>query len=67
MDFVPPNKRTEEYFKSVFDEKGLQEIVKLHLAQVIFLKLNFITILSFAKLGKQFSLKYLEEAFREMF
>lgn len=34
MCFVPPNKRTPEYFKAVFDEKGLQEIVKLHLAQV---------------------------------
>lgn len=33
MEFVPPNKRTEEYFKSVFEEKGLNEIVKLHLAQ----------------------------------
>ncbi len=34
MKFVPPNKRTEDYFKSVFEEKGLHEIVKLHLAQV---------------------------------
>lgn len=33
MEFFPPNKRTEEYFKSVFLEKGLTEIVKLHKAQ----------------------------------
>ena len=33
MEFLPPNKRTEEYFKSVFDEKGLADIVKLHKAQ----------------------------------
>lgn len=33
MEFVPPNKRTDEYFKSVFEEKGLHEIVKLHMAQ----------------------------------
>lgn len=37
MEFVPPNKRTEEYFKAVFEEKGLNDIVKLHLAQVSFL------------------------------
>lgn len=34
MEFVPPTKRSEDYFKSVFEEKGLNEIVKLHLAQV---------------------------------
>lgn len=33
MDFFPPNKRTEEHFKSVFEEKGLPDIVKLHKAQ----------------------------------
>lgn len=33
MDFFPPNKRTEEYLKSVFLDKGLTEIVKLHKAQ----------------------------------
>lgn len=35
MEFVPPNKRTEDYFKSVLEEKGLHDVVKLHLAQVI--------------------------------
>lgn len=30
MDFIPMNKRTEEYFKNVFVEKGLADIVKLH-------------------------------------
>lgn len=34
MEFIPPNKRTDEYLKTVFEEKGLHEIVKLHLAQV---------------------------------
>jgi len=33
MDFFPPNKRTEEYFKQVFLDKELNEIVKLHKAQ----------------------------------
>lgn len=33
MDFFPMNKKTEEYFKSVFIEKDLAEIVKLHKAQ----------------------------------
>lgn len=33
MDFFPPNKQTEEYLKSVFVEKGLAEVVKLHKAQ----------------------------------
>ncbi|KAK7586060.1 hypothetical protein V9T40_003936 [Parthenolecanium corni] len=33
MEFVPPNKRTEDYFKSVLEEKGLHDVVKLHLAQ----------------------------------
>ncbi|KAG8040244.1 hypothetical protein G9C98_000814 [Cotesia typhae] len=30
MEFVPPNKRTEEYFRSVFESVGLTDIVKLH-------------------------------------
>ncbi|XP_008547132.1 protein krasavietz [Microplitis mediator] len=30
MEFVPPNKRTEEYFRSVFESVGLADIVKLH-------------------------------------
>lgn len=30
MEFLPMNKRNEEYLKSVFMEKGLTEIVKLH-------------------------------------
>lgn len=33
MEFVPPNKRTEEYFRSVFETVGLADIVKLHKAQ----------------------------------
>uniref|UniRef100_U5EXA9 Putative translation initiation factor 5c n=1 Tax=Corethrella appendiculata TaxID=1370023 RepID=U5EXA9_9DIPT len=33
LEFLPLNKRTEEYLKSVFIEKGLQDIVKLHAAQ----------------------------------
>lgn len=33
MEFVPPNKRTEDYFRSAFEDKGLAEIVKLHMAQ----------------------------------
>lgn len=33
MDFFPTKKQTEEYLKSVFVEKGLAEIVKLHKAQ----------------------------------
>lgn len=33
MDFFPPNKRTEEYFKQVFLDKELNEIIKLHKAQ----------------------------------
>lgn len=34
MEFVPLNKRTEEHFRAVFEEKGLADIVKLHKAQV---------------------------------
>lgn len=30
MEFVPPNKRTEEHFRTIFEEKGLSELVKLH-------------------------------------
>lgn len=33
MDFFPPKKQTEEYLKSVFVDKGLAEVVKLHKAQ----------------------------------
>lgn len=33
MEFVPPNKRSDEYFRSVFEERGLVDIVKLHMAQ----------------------------------
>lgn len=33
MDFFPTKKQTEEYLKSVFVEKGLAEVVKLHKAQ----------------------------------
>ncbi|RZF48705.1 hypothetical protein LSTR_LSTR011335 [Laodelphax striatellus] len=33
LEFVPPNKRTEDYFRNAFEEKGLSEIVKLHKAQ----------------------------------
>lgn len=33
MEFVPPNKRSEEYFRSVFETVGLADIVKLHKAQ----------------------------------
>lgn len=33
MEFFPLNKRTEEYLKSVFSEKDLQDVVKLHKAQ----------------------------------
>lgn len=33
MEFFPLNKRTEEYLKSIFIEKGLADIVKLHKAQ----------------------------------
>lgn len=36
MEFFPPNKRTEEHLKSAFDDKGLSDLVKLHLAQVRF-------------------------------
>ncbi|CAG0924556.1 unnamed protein product, partial [Notodromas monacha] len=30
MEFFPPNKRSTDYFKSVFEEKGLLEIVAFH-------------------------------------
>lgn len=33
MDFFPSKKQTEEYLKSVFIEKDLAEVVKLHKAQ----------------------------------
>ncbi|KAL0269747.1 UNVERIFIED_CONTAM: hypothetical protein PYX00_007381 [Menopon gallinae] len=30
MEFVPSNKRTEEHFRTIFEQKGLSELVKLH-------------------------------------
>jgi hypothetical protein len=33
LDFLPLNKRTEENLKAVFNEKGLDDVVKLHKAQ----------------------------------
>lgn len=33
MDFFPTKKQTEEYLKSVFINKDLAEVVKLHKAQ----------------------------------
>lgn len=33
MEFVPLNKRTDEYFRSVFENADLADIVKLHKAQ----------------------------------
>lgn len=33
MEFFPPKKQTEEYLKSVFVNKDLAEVVKLHKAQ----------------------------------
>lgn len=33
MEFFPAKKQTEEYMKSVFVEKGLPEVLKLHKAQ----------------------------------
>lgn len=33
MEFVPLNKRTEEYFRTTFEAVGLDDIVKLHKAQ----------------------------------
>ncbi|CAB0003646.1 unnamed protein product [Nesidiocoris tenuis] len=33
LDFFPPNKRTEDHLKAVFEEKGLSELTKLHLNQ----------------------------------
>lgn len=33
MDFFPPKKQTEEYLRTIFVEKGLSEVVKLHKAQ----------------------------------
>lgn len=33
MEFFPTKKQTEEYLKSVFLDKGLSEVVKLHKAQ----------------------------------
>lgn len=33
MEFFPSNKRTEEYFTNLFNEKELSEVIKLHKAQ----------------------------------
>lgn len=33
LEFCPINKRTDEYFRGVFTDKGLSDIVKLHKAQ----------------------------------
>lgn len=33
MEFLPLNKRTDENFKTIFSERGLEDIVKLHKAQ----------------------------------
>lgn len=33
MEFLPLNKRTEENLKNTFNERGLEDIVKLHKAQ----------------------------------
>jgi hypothetical protein len=30
MEFFPPNKRSAEYFRSVFEERGMLEIVQFH-------------------------------------
>jgi hypothetical protein len=34
MEYMPLNKRTEDNFRAVFEDKGLTDIVKLHKAQV---------------------------------
>lgn len=46
MEFVPPNKRSDEFFRSAFEEKGLAEVVKLHMAQVKNSSKFFLVILS---------------------
>ena len=33
-EFFPPNKRTEENFKLVFEENGLMEVLRFQKAQV---------------------------------
>jgi hypothetical protein len=33
MEFLPLNKRTDDNFKAIFSERGLEDIVKLHKAQ----------------------------------
>ena len=38
-EFFPPNKRTEENFKLVFEEKGLMEVLRFQKAQVWISKL----------------------------
>lgn len=34
MEYIPLGKRTPEYFQSVFQEKGLEELVRLQKNQV---------------------------------
>ena len=44
-EFFPPNKRTEENFKLVFEEKGLAEVLRYQKAQVtIFDKLKLLDL-----------------------
>ncbi|CAH0765029.1 unnamed protein product [Bemisia tabaci] len=33
LEFVPPNKRTEEFFRTALESRGLADIVKFHMAQ----------------------------------
>lgn len=47
MEFFPPKKQTEEYLKSVFIEKGLAEVVKLHKAQASYEAKRELTQVSF--------------------
>lgn len=50
MDFFPAKKQTEEYLKSVFVEKDLAEVVKLHKAQASYVakhELTQVNILNF--------------------
>lgn len=43
MDFFPAKKQTEEYLKSVFVEKDLAEVVKLHKAQASYVAKHELT------------------------
>lgn len=33
LEFVPPNKRTEEFFRTALEKRGLSDVVKFHMAQ----------------------------------